>query len=123
MSACNARPPEGHPWHGSSAACHIAAGHEGPHTWETEPSNARRGLDRLLAAMAHREIRLIDSQPERPLIATNVETGEEKEITRFPAGPWVLVDFEGGDSYAIWKLTGAVYRVGEDGAVDEDPML
>lgn len=33
MSACNERPPEGHPFYGSGVACHLAAGHRGPHSW------------------------------------------------------------------------------------------
>ena len=34
MTACNARPPEDHPFHGSLVACHLAAGHDEPHSWE-----------------------------------------------------------------------------------------
>jgi hypothetical protein len=32
--ACNARPPRGHPFHGSGVACHFPTGHEGGHAWE-----------------------------------------------------------------------------------------
>jgi hypothetical protein len=35
----------------------------------------------------------------------------------------VIVRFVGGDEYAIWKVTGAVYRVGPDNAVEDDPIL
>jgi hypothetical protein len=45
MTACNLRPPEGHPWHGTLVACHLATGHEAPHSWEiperVEPWAAR----------------------------------------------------------------------------------
>lgn len=34
MTACNQRPPEGHPFHGTLVACHMRAGHRAPHTWE-----------------------------------------------------------------------------------------
>jgi hypothetical protein len=37
MTACNMRPPEGHPFHGSLVACHLRAGHKDdgiPHSWE-----------------------------------------------------------------------------------------
>jgi hypothetical protein len=34
MTACNERPPEGHPFHGTLVACHLAAGHREPHSWE-----------------------------------------------------------------------------------------
>ena len=40
MTACNLRPPEGHPFHGSGVACHLPAGHKGdnvPHSWEILP--------------------------------------------------------------------------------------
>lgn len=39
------------------------------------------------------------------------------------AGPWLTVIYEDGEEFAIWKVTGAVYRVGPDGAVDEDPII
>lgn len=48
MTACNERPPEGHPFHGTLVACHLAAGHERQgirHSWEipdrVEPWAAR----------------------------------------------------------------------------------
>jgi hypothetical protein len=44
MTACNLRPPEGHPFHGTLVACHLAAGHREPHSWEIrrpEPWAAR----------------------------------------------------------------------------------
>lgn len=34
MTACNLRPPEGHPFHGTLVACHLRAGHPEPHSWE-----------------------------------------------------------------------------------------
>ena len=34
MTACNARPGPGEAFHGSGVACHLAAGHRAPHTWE-----------------------------------------------------------------------------------------
>jgi hypothetical protein len=104
-------------------ACHIYKDHDGPHTWEYEPSLARLGLNRLLALMPTRELESVDSQPKRPLKARDVRTGEESIITTYPAGPWVRVWFVGGDEYAIWKATGDVYRVGPDGQVQDPPML
>ena len=44
MAACNERPPEGHPFHGTLVACHMPAGHREPHSWEIrkpEPWAAR----------------------------------------------------------------------------------
>lgn len=37
--------------------------------------------------------------------------------------PWASVDAIPGPRFAIWLTTGAVYRVGEDGAVGEDPII
>lgn len=34
MTACNERPPDGHPFHGTLVACHLRAGHHEPHSWE-----------------------------------------------------------------------------------------
>jgi hypothetical protein len=37
MTACNLRPPDGHPFHGTLVACHLPAGHKDdgvPHSWE-----------------------------------------------------------------------------------------
>lgn len=39
------------------------------------------------------------------------------------AGPWLMVTYQDGGEYAIWKVTGDVYQVGPDGAVGEDPIL
>lgn len=111
MTACNEQPPDGHPFYGTMVACHMAAGHEGPHTWQMRPSLARRGVDRLLSVFSYREIASIDAQPERPILARDVESHEVSELTRIAPGPWVLVTFVGGDEYAIWKATGQIYRM------------
>lgn len=88
------------------------------------PSFAREGLDRLLAANPEMDLAKIDGQPERPATTTRDYSGAPlRETLHQPAGPWVCVDFEGGDQYAIWKHTGAVYRVGKDGAVEDDPVF
>lgn len=128
MTACNAQPGPDHPMHGTMVACHMAEGHDGPHTWDHKPSLARMGVNKLLALMPTREIERIDSQLPHPIMAYDVDehgnrAGEPYRQWDLPAGPWVLVQFVGGDEYAIWKRTGNVYRVGPDGAVEEDPML
>ena len=43
MTACNMRPPEGHPWHGSLVACHLRAGHAEPHSWDISPKVMAEG--------------------------------------------------------------------------------
>ena len=59
MTACNERPPEGHPFHGTLVACHMPAGHREPHSWEIREPHpwcaklmggpARDGRDHLWA--------------------------------------------------------------------------
>jgi hypothetical protein len=79
------------------------------------PSLTRQGLDELLRMMPHLE-----------LVEADWQRGDV-------AGPWLLVTLgqqsdDGSDAFAlfpfaIWKRTGAVYRVGADGAVEDDPIL
>lgn len=38
-------------------------------------------------------------------------------------GPWVVLRFQGHPGFAIWKRTGAVYRMDANGAVEDDPFL
>jgi hypothetical protein len=127
VTACNERPPEGHPFHGSLVACHMTAGHDGPHAWEYKPSLARQGLDRLLATFAHRELDWLASDATG--VAFNLASqGISALHGRVAPAPgidssWVVVEFVGGDQFAIWKATGDVYRIGPDGAVDDDPIL
>lgn len=122
MTACNAQPPAGHPLHGSLVACHMAAGHDGPHTWETEPSPARRGLDRLLTVLPFREIEFVAGDAIDLAFLDNAHRNVDYVGPPLD-NPWLVVQFVGGDRYAIWKATGAVHRVGPDGAVDDDPIL
>lgn len=95
----------------------------------TPSSPARRGLDRLLAAHPDRDVERVDAQLPHPIEVYDVDpdTGERagRPYRRWdlPAGPWLLVKFADGEEFAIWKTTGHVYRVGPDGAVDEDPIL
>lgn len=60
----------------------------------------RKGLDLLLA-------RFPDAELARVWVS---------------GGVWVCVDFQSGEHFAIWRATGAVYRV-EGGAVHDDPFL
>jgi len=41
---------------------------------------------------------------------------------RKPDGPWVCVDLDNGEKFAIWKETGNVFRVDENGAVEDEPL-
>ena len=44
MTACNAQPPAGHPFHGTLVACHLRAGHRAPHSWEIQPAQPWRAV-------------------------------------------------------------------------------
>lgn len=85
------------------------------------PSLARQGLDLLLFMHKHLDLVSIDWQ-----VPSNVHDF---------GGPWLLVELgQPSDDfdeqrpawaiwrYAIWKTTGAVHRIGHDGAVDDDPI-
>lgn len=74
------------------------------------------------------KIARVDYQLPHPIMAYDVDpqTGERKSQPYrqwdLPDGPWVVVTLQSGAEYAIWKITGELYRVGPDGAVDEDPV-
>ena len=136
MTACNARPPEGHPLHNWGVACHLPAEHvdyQQAHSWDIDAVVARheiltRSLDALRAMFPDRKIERFEAQLSRPLIAYDVDSdgkrvGKPYRMWDLPAGPWLCVTFDDGEEYAIWKETGHVYRVGSDGAVEEDPII
>lgn len=83
---------------------------------------AREGLDRLLASKPGIDVAMIDGQPEQPVKMHDCRTGEVSELYRTSSGPWVCVDFVDGEQFAIWKRTGAVFRLDEHGAVEDDPI-
>jgi hypothetical protein len=123
MTACNKRPGPEHPMYNTGVACHYRDDHDPPCAWSVEPSLARKGFDRLLAAFPFRTVQSVDSQPAQSVFSTDTVTGEVREVTRLSPGPWVCVTFVGGAEYAIWKSTGNVYQVDADGAAAEDPVL
>ena len=91
-------------------------------------SAARRGLDRLLAAHPDRDLDRVDAQLPHPIEVYDVDEHGQRASRPYRrwdllAGPWLLVKFADGEEFAIWKATGAVYRVDDAGAVDEDPIL
>lgn len=128
MSACNKRPPEDHPMHSSGVACHMHDEHEGPCAWSVERSHARRGIDALLAMFPHREIEKIDNQLPHPIEVYDVDEHGHRAVHPYrrwdlPAGPWTIVKFVGGAEFGVWKVTGAVFPIGIDGVVAEDPII
>ena len=90
----------------------------------TEPTKARRGLDKLLASYPDAAIEKLDWQLARVRTTTrDTHSSPLREALAQPAGPWVCIDLTNGGKFAIWKHTGNVYRVGKDGAVEDDPIL
>ena len=136
MTACNARPPEGHPLHDWGVACHLPEDHlkyEEPHAWDIDAAVARheiirKALDGLRELRPGQRIARFDSQLPHPIVAYDVDADGERVSEPYrmwdtPAGPWLCVTFESGEEFAIWKTTGHVYHVGKNGAVDEDPII
>jgi hypothetical protein len=82
-----------------------------------EPSPARRGLELLLKMHPHLDV--VDVR------VPGVEIDARS--------PWLLVDLgqpsQGASNayaiwrFAIWRTTGAVHRIGSDGAVDDDAII
>lgn len=86
-----------------------------------DPTPARRGLDVLLATHPHLDL------------VTAYQPGDELSLAPHPLGmSWLRVDLgqpSEGDveayavwQFAIWKTTGAVYRM-VGGAVEDDPFI
>ena len=62
--------------------------------------------------------KLLRFKPDVMLVHIN----PQRETAIIPEGSWVLVDFEDGERFAIWKSTGMCYRVDEHGTVDDEPV-
>jgi hypothetical protein len=89
----------------------------------TTTSPARRGLDELLKQHPFYDVLEVDWQ-------IDVDEGGRRW-----AGPWILVNLgqpsEAVETtpawavhrFAIWRSTGAVYPIGHDGAVTDDPLI
>lgn len=96
----------------------------------------RRGLDYLLSEFRDAELAQAVNQDAdvRSVVGDAVPEPFpvfgyllQAEPAQGPSpGPWTCVDLVVSGElrrFAIWNLTGAVYRVGEDGAVEDDPFL
>jgi hypothetical protein len=136
MTACNARPPEGNPMRDWGVACHLPSDHLDygeSHSWDIDAAVARHEIvSAALAALRERfpgrTIGRFDNGIPHPIVVYDVdEQGRRAERPYRTwdqrAGPWLVVTYADGEEFAIWKATGAVYRVGPGGAVDEDPII
>ena len=79
-----------------------------------EPSLARKGLDLLLAEYPLDDVVEVDGQWETVDEATGME---------LTSGPWLIVELKEAGGFGIWKETGAVFRLDEDGGAEDDPIL
>lgn len=83
-------------------------------------TRTRDALQTLLA-LVPAEIAYIDGQAERGDRTYMTNDMEVVELGQ-AEGPWVCVDFADGQKFAIWKETGDIYKVGPDGAVQDEPF-
>lgn len=83
----------------------------------------RQALDELLRRYPVLDVLGVDWQLPRELFSASVP---QRRWSTEMVGPWVLVQLglAGEDplDFAIWKHTGALYLVGTDGAVGDDPI-
>jgi hypothetical protein len=88
-----------------------------------DPSPARRGLDLLL-----------QRHPQLDLVSARIPGRDPHDpMTPWVSSSWLLVGLgqpSEGDaeayaiwSFAIWRSTGAVFAIGPDGAVGDEPLL
>lgn len=80
---------------------------------------ARLALDELLRLYPDSNVRSIDWQLPHEIFSAGVPS---RRWEAGMAGPWVLVTLSEEGQFAIWKQTGALYWVGRDGAVGDDPI-
>lgn len=81
-------------------------------------NNVARSLNVLTALLGGREIERLDGQVALSYLANPLPPHDAPVD-----GPWVCVDFSDGSKFAIWKTTGAIYRIGPTGAVEDDPFV
>ena len=79
-----------------------------------EPSLARKGLDLLLREYPSDDVVEVDGQ---------WEVYDETTDVVLATGPWLIVELKEAGGFGIWKETGAVFRLNEDGGAEDDPIL
>jgi|GEM_PF-4397954 len=63
---------------------------------------------------------LLINRPDDMIVKYDAQVYTEDDFR--PDGPWICVDLDNGEKFAIWKETGNVFRVGLDGAVEDEPL-
>lgn len=79
----------------------------------------RQSLDELLCRFPDEDVISIDWQLQMEIHSITVPQHKwETDIE----GPWVRILLGNTKEYVIWKQTGALYEVEDDGAVPDDPI-
>jgi hypothetical protein len=91
-------------------------------------SNMRQGLSALLAYYPNADLVHVENQNDtlREVMRTAPAPPFEHWTYRSEPGPWTTVDLVLAGKplrLAIWNRTGNVYKVGDDGAVEDDPFI
>lgn len=91
-------------------------------------SKARLGLDALLKQNPEADIAFVRQQDKTIMEAYRKHTKPSIYRNEYwlAGGPWLCVDLyiEGNiHQFAIWNETGNVYRLGDAGAVEDDPFI
>lgn len=105
MTACNERPPDGHPWHGSGVACHFTAGHRGPHAWSLE---AAVGAGELLKTIDDVATFIVDQD------LPDIPPWRRREVVGHLTGALFVRLREGGDTLLMIHFGEQLQQVGED---------
>jgi|SRR6188472_2122392 len=89
---------------------------------------AREGLLKLLeyypdAMIVKYDSQVYDKQEPGYFDYGGPPPGDRGGWTPRPDGPWICVDLTNGERFAIWKVTGNVYRVDKHGAAEDEPMI
>jgi hypothetical protein len=79
----------------------------------------RRALDELLRRFPDEDVISVDWQLSRDIYS---ETVTQRMWPGGIDGPWVRILLGNTKEYVIWKHTGDLYEVGDDGAVPDDPI-
>lgn len=93
----------------------------------TAASNMRQGLNALLRYFPAADlVRIVNQNDTLQDIFASAPPPPFEHAQPHDPGPWTTVDLVLAGKplrLAIWNQTGHVYRVGEDGAVEDDPFI
>jgi hypothetical protein len=113
MTACNQRPPQGQPFHGTGVACHLRAGHRAPHAWEVWAAGPWIATFRDGPLADHDHDRVFAVGPIwEEMVLVELPGLQGWQIVAGDGIPHVRVPWEGEVAY---RLDGVVGMAGADG--------